>query len=150
LAVFPIKGFGAIVRGTHRFCETSGSSCDGLADFVMVWREEEGQWQITRVLSYGHRAADNDAGFESTYLEDVSEAPLPELVAGLAGSVAPATLSLSAYVDDLAQKADNATRSLEERQIRLFRGVFRAVPTPEPGSGSRRPDRRGGADRPVS
>jgi len=55
--VYPIKGFGAIAQGTHRFCETNSSSCDGLADFVMVWREQEGIWQLTRVLSYGHRSA---------------------------------------------------------------------------------------------
>ena len=57
LEVYPIKGFGAIAQGTHRFCEASSSTCDGLADFVMVWREQQGRWQLTRVLSYGHRAA---------------------------------------------------------------------------------------------
>lgn len=29
--------------------------------------------------------------------------------------------------DDLALKADNATRSLKERELRPVRGVFRAV-----------------------
>jgi hypothetical protein len=58
LEVYPIKGFGAISQGTHRFCE-GDSTCDGLADFVMVWREQEGSWQLTRVLSYGHRAANS-------------------------------------------------------------------------------------------
>ena len=57
LEVYPIKGFGAIAQGTHRFCEATSSACDGLADFVMVWREQEESWQLTRVLSYGHRAA---------------------------------------------------------------------------------------------
>lgn len=57
LEVYPVKGFGAIAQGTHRFCEAAGSTCDGLADFVMVWREQAGSWQLTRVLSYGHRAA---------------------------------------------------------------------------------------------
>ena len=58
LQVHPVRDFGAISQGVHRFCETGGDACDGLADFVMVWRLREGQWQITRVLSYGHRAAD--------------------------------------------------------------------------------------------
>jgi hypothetical protein len=53
--VFPIKDFGAIEQGTHRFCQFKTSSCDGMADFVIVWRLQEGNWQITRVLSYGHR-----------------------------------------------------------------------------------------------
>ncbi|GHA86383.1 nuclear transport factor 2 family protein [Cognatilysobacter bugurensis] len=57
LEVYPIRDFGAIAQGTHRFCEADGDTCDGLADFVMVWRQHEGRWQLTRVLSYGHRAA---------------------------------------------------------------------------------------------
>jgi len=57
LKVFPIRGFGAIAQGAHRFCPFDSGSCDGLADFTMVWRHAEGAWRITRVLSYGHRAA---------------------------------------------------------------------------------------------
>ena len=59
LAVFPIQGFGAIVQGTHRFCAMTETACAGEADFVMIWRERDGQWQVTRVLSYAHRAAGN-------------------------------------------------------------------------------------------
>ncbi|MDX3774010.1 nuclear transport factor 2 family protein [Chromatiaceae bacterium AAb-1] len=57
LKVFPIKGFGAISQGTHRFCQFNTGECDGLAEFTMIWREQAGIWQITRVLSYGHRAS---------------------------------------------------------------------------------------------
>ena len=57
LRVFPIKGFGAIAQGSHRFCQFATGRCEGLADFTMVWREQAGAWRITRVLSYGHRAA---------------------------------------------------------------------------------------------
>ena len=64
-------------------------------------------------------------GFEQMYFADVSEEPLPPPAGGTAEAVAQAPLSLSVYVDDLALKADNAARSLRERQIRLFRGVFR-------------------------
>ena len=56
LKVFPIKDFGAIAQGTHRFCQFAGGKCDGIADFVIVWGNQNGYWQITRVLSYGHRA----------------------------------------------------------------------------------------------
>lgn len=54
--VFPIKDFGAIEQGSHRFCQFASGKCEGIADFVMVWRNQNGRWQITRVLSYGHRA----------------------------------------------------------------------------------------------
>lgn len=56
LQVFPIKDFGAISRGSHRFCATDTGKCDGLADFVFVWRQQGEQWQVTRALSFGHRA----------------------------------------------------------------------------------------------
>ncbi len=55
LKVYPIKDFGAIEQGVHRFCQFDSGKCEGMADFVIVWRLKDGQWQITRVLSYGHR-----------------------------------------------------------------------------------------------
>ena len=56
LVVHPIKDFGAIEIGSHRFCQTASGQCEGLADFTIVWRKDETGWKITRVLSYGHRA----------------------------------------------------------------------------------------------
>ncbi|MGH8027574.1 MAG: nuclear transport factor 2 family protein [Pseudoxanthomonas sp.] len=56
LKVYPIKDFGAVEQGVHRFCQAASGSCEGLADFVIVWRQRDGKWEITRVLSYGHRA----------------------------------------------------------------------------------------------
>lgn len=52
--VWPIKGFGAISQGTHRFCHTP-TTCEGAGQFTMIWRERDGAWQVTRVLSYDHR-----------------------------------------------------------------------------------------------
>lgn len=57
LRVYPVKDFGAIAQGEHRFCQTDSDRCDGLADFTMLWRLRDGRWHVTRVLSYGHRAA---------------------------------------------------------------------------------------------
>lgn len=57
MKVYPIKDFGAISQGTHRFCQIASGRCEGLADFVIVWHKQDGDWRITRVLSYGHRAA---------------------------------------------------------------------------------------------
>lgn len=58
LQVHPVKGFGAISQGTHRFCQIASGQCEGIAEFTMVWHQQEDGWKITRVLSYGHRAAD--------------------------------------------------------------------------------------------
>jgi hypothetical protein len=56
LKVYPIKDFGAIAQGSHRFCQYASGQCEGIAEFVIVWSNQNGHWQITRVLSYGHRA----------------------------------------------------------------------------------------------
>jgi|SRR5471032_52334 len=53
--VYPIKDFGAIEQGTHRFCQFDTGKCDGLADFTIIWKQSATGWQMTRVLSYGHR-----------------------------------------------------------------------------------------------
>ena len=65
-------------------------------------------------------------GFIAEYFEDVSDAQLPTPAAGTPEGTPQAPLSLSVYVDNLTQKAENATRSLREGQIRHVRGVFRA------------------------
>ncbi len=57
LRVYPVKDFGAIEQGSHQFCQFDTGTCEGLADFTIVWRHDEAGWRITRVLSYGHRAA---------------------------------------------------------------------------------------------
>lgn len=56
VVVHPIKDFGAIEIGSHRFCQASTGKCEGLADFTIIWQQTDAGWKITRVLSYGHRA----------------------------------------------------------------------------------------------
>jgi len=58
LRVYPIRGFGAMSMGTHRFCHTP-TTCEGIGEFTTVWREKDGVWQVTRALSYAHRALDS-------------------------------------------------------------------------------------------
>ncbi|PXA99613.1 DUF4440 domain-containing protein [Nostoc sp. 3335mG] len=54
--VYPVKDYGAIAEGEHRFCEIATGRCEGIAKFVMVWARQDGRWRVTSVLSYGHRA----------------------------------------------------------------------------------------------
>lgn len=61
------------------------------------------------------------SGFTAQLFEDTSDAHLN----GITANAAPSPLSLAVFVDDLAQKARNARRSLQEGQIRLVRGIFR-------------------------
>jgi flagellar capping protein FliD len=64
-------------------------------------------------------------GFVAETVEDVSEAHLSASIAN-ATPAASGQLSLAVFVDNLGQKAGNARRSLEEGQVRLVRGIFRA------------------------
>ena len=60
-------------------------------------------------------------GLVADIFEDISEAHLQKPAA----PAQPSPLSLEVYVDGIAQKGDNAARSLQEGQIRFVRGVFR-------------------------
>jgi len=55
--VYPVKDYGAIEEGEHRFCELATGRCEGIAKFVMVWKRQGESWRVVSVLSYGHRAA---------------------------------------------------------------------------------------------
>ncbi len=67
-----------------------------------------------------------ETGFTVEFFEDASESQLSGTSATPATDAAALPqLSLSAYVDNLAQKAENAQRSLREGQTRFIRGVFR-------------------------
>jgi len=55
LEVFPIKNYGAMEVGVHRFCHVEqGKEECGTFRFVHVWRRTDRKWQIARVVSYGH------------------------------------------------------------------------------------------------
>lgn len=55
LEAHPIKEYGAIATGEHRFCEVATGMCEGIAKFVIVWQQRPSGWRATRVLSFGHR-----------------------------------------------------------------------------------------------
>jgi len=52
--VYPIPGFGAMTMGTHRFCHTP-TTCEGIGEFAIVWKQTGDVWQVTRALSFAHR-----------------------------------------------------------------------------------------------
>lgn len=56
LQVYPIKDYGAMELGTHRFCQIDTGKCEGEGKFLNIWRYQHGQWQMTRVVSYDHHA----------------------------------------------------------------------------------------------
>ena len=57
LEVYPIKDYGAVETGTHRFYGTEKGQQEKLgseARFVQVWKKVNDQWKVTRVISYAH------------------------------------------------------------------------------------------------
>jgi hypothetical protein len=57
LEVFPIKDYGAIQLGSHRFYirnKGEAENLDGTFRFVHLWKNENGRWKIARVVSFDH------------------------------------------------------------------------------------------------
>ena len=58
LEVFPIKDYGAMETGVHRFRHPGNDTEPlGEARFLMIWQQTSAGWQLTRVVSYGHGTA---------------------------------------------------------------------------------------------
>lgn len=51
IEVYPIKGYGAIEMGLHRFHNRAEGSTGRAGRFVVIWRREAAGWKITRVVS---------------------------------------------------------------------------------------------------
>src|SRR5262249_43969697 len=56
--VYPMKGFGAVEEGIHRFHHPGHEDTEqvGEARFFLLWQYKNGTWKITRVVSYDHHA----------------------------------------------------------------------------------------------
>ncbi|GJG85297.1 hypothetical protein tb265_04780 [Gemmatimonadetes bacterium T265] len=55
LRVYPIRDYGAVEAGEHRFVRRDGAPGGG-ARFVHLWRQQpDGRWRLARVLSFDHR-----------------------------------------------------------------------------------------------
>jgi len=57
LEVYPLKGYGAVEIGVHRFYHPGDPSNIGEAKFVHLWQYKDGTWKVARVISYDHEAA---------------------------------------------------------------------------------------------
>ena len=58
MEVHPIKDFGAVQTGVHRFYVTEKGQKEKLsseAKFINLWQQKNEVWKITRIISYGHR-----------------------------------------------------------------------------------------------
>ena len=54
LEVYPLKGYGAVEIGVHRFTHPGDPAALGEAKFVTIWRLNDGTWMVTRAISFDH------------------------------------------------------------------------------------------------
>ena len=53
--IYPIKDYGAIETGSHKFCHMENGKNDcGTFKFLHVWKKMEDRWTLARVVSYAH------------------------------------------------------------------------------------------------
>lgn len=58
LQIYRIDNYGALAVGEHRFYLTQAGQkekLDGIGRFANLWQLKDGEWRISRVLSYGFR-----------------------------------------------------------------------------------------------
>ncbi len=60
MKVFPMDNYGAVQTGEHIFYikgEDGKEKLDGKAKYTHLWKYDQGQWRIARVISYDHGPA---------------------------------------------------------------------------------------------
>ncbi len=108
--------------GRFAFQELVGG-ISALSHFPLPWATDPADSFL--VSAEVMRSLLGGSGFITEAFEDTSDAHLAASIAN-ATPAASGQLSLAVFVDNLGQKATNARLSLEEGQVRLVRGVFRA------------------------
>lgn len=61
MAVYPLNNYGAVQTGTHRFYALVEGQPDRLTEtarFLHIWNQVNGEWKLTRVVSYDHKLAE--------------------------------------------------------------------------------------------
>ena len=56
LEVYPLKDYGAVEIGVHRFSHPGDPNNVGEAKFVQLWQLKDGSWKLTRVISFNHNS----------------------------------------------------------------------------------------------
>jgi hypothetical protein len=51
IEVYPLEGYGAVEIGLHKFHNMIEDSTSDPAKFIVIWRNRNNKWQITRVIS---------------------------------------------------------------------------------------------------
>ncbi|WP_229668661.1 nuclear transport factor 2 family protein [Edaphobacter acidisoli] len=61
MEVYPLKGYGAVEIGVHRFTHPGRpQDGEGEAKFITLWQYKDGTWKVSRAISYDHESAAKD------------------------------------------------------------------------------------------
>ena len=67
MEVYRLDHYGAVEIGSHRFRHPGHEEIGvGEAKFITVWRLKDGNWQMTRAISYDHEASKVDASAKTS------------------------------------------------------------------------------------
>jgi hypothetical protein len=61
MKVYPMNNYGAVQTGEHYFYKSHKGGKEkrtGIAKFTHIWKYENGEWRISRVISYDHQPAE--------------------------------------------------------------------------------------------
>ena len=61
LEVYPLPNYGALEVGKHNFYRTLPGQKEKLttvAKFMNIWQKKNGEWKISRIISYDHKAVE--------------------------------------------------------------------------------------------
>jgi len=95
--VFPLNNYGAIITGEHLFYLTENGNPERLveaAKFTHVWKNENGIWRMSRVLSYDHQQTSSNGKKEHITLSKT------EINALVGTYQAPKTGTVSIFVEN--------------------------------------------------
>jgi ketosteroid isomerase-like protein len=59
LQIYHMKGYGAVEIGAHRFHHPGHDDTEPVGEgrFIQLWQYKNGQWKMTRIISYDHHLA---------------------------------------------------------------------------------------------
>lgn len=56
IEIYPIKDYGAIETGMHRFCHTENGKLEcAIFKFLHIWENKNGRWKIAKIITYDHK-----------------------------------------------------------------------------------------------
>lgn len=139
LRVYPMNNYGAVQIGEHRFYVTEKGQPEkltGEAKFAHLWKLKNGEWKISRVLSYDHKEPgskmptvskelyDEIAHMDTVLFDAFNAHDLKKLLSGF-------TTDLEFYHDRGGLENYDQTSQGFERMFALNNGIRREL---EPGS----------------